>query len=93
MDNGTEMTRNIVADWCRLRAADISFKDLGSPWQNAFSEHAVAPEKALGLALSRPLAEPAAGARSLEVGASAAAASLPIGLSLVGPIFDGAAFV
>ena len=38
MDNGTEMTSNTVADWCRLRATDISFKDLGSPWQNAYVE-------------------------------------------------------
>jgi putative transposase len=38
MDNGTEMTSNTVADWCRLRAADISFKDLGSPCQNAYVE-------------------------------------------------------
>ena len=38
MDNGTEMTSNTVADWCRLRAADISFKDLGSRWQNAYVE-------------------------------------------------------
>ena len=34
MDNGTEMTSNTVADWCRFSAADISFIDPGSPWQN-----------------------------------------------------------
>ena len=38
MDNSTEMTSNTVADWCRFSAADISFKDLGSPWQNAYVE-------------------------------------------------------
>ena len=38
MDNGTEMTSNTVADWCRLRAAEISFIDPGSPWQNAYVE-------------------------------------------------------
>jgi len=38
MDNGTEMTSNTVADWCRFSAADISFIDPGSPWQNAYVE-------------------------------------------------------
>ena len=36
MDNGTEMKSNAVADWCRLSDSDISFIDLGSPWQNAY---------------------------------------------------------
>jgi putative transposase len=31
MDNGTEMTSNTVAHWCRFSTANISFKDLGSP--------------------------------------------------------------
>ena len=38
MDNGTEMTSNTVADWCRLSPSDISFIDPGSPWQNAYVE-------------------------------------------------------
>jgi putative transposase len=38
MDNGTEMTSNTVADWCRFSASDISFIDPGSPWQNAYME-------------------------------------------------------
>ena len=38
MDNGTEMTSKTVANWCRFSAADMSFKDLGSPWQNAYVE-------------------------------------------------------
>jgi putative transposase len=38
MDNGTELTSITVADWYRLRAADIIFIDLGSPWQNAYVE-------------------------------------------------------
>ena len=38
MDNGTEMTSNAVADWCRLSPSNISFIDPGSPWQNAYVE-------------------------------------------------------
>ena len=38
MDNGTEMTSNTVADWCRFSPSDISFIDPGSPWQNAYVE-------------------------------------------------------
>jgi putative transposase len=38
MDNDTEMTSNSVGDWCRFGALEISFKDLGSPWQNASVE-------------------------------------------------------
>jgi len=38
MDNGTEMTSNTVADWCRFSASEISFKDVGSLWQNAYVE-------------------------------------------------------
>ena len=38
MDNGTEMTSNTVADWCRFSTANISFIDPGSPWQNAYVE-------------------------------------------------------
>jgi len=38
MGNGTKMTSNTVADWCRFSTANISFKDLGSSWQNAYVE-------------------------------------------------------
>ena len=38
MDNGTEMTCNSVADWCRFSPTGIIFSDLGSPWQNPFFE-------------------------------------------------------
>jgi putative transposase len=38
MDNGTEMTSNAVADWCRFSPAWIAFIDPGSPWQNAYVE-------------------------------------------------------
>ena len=38
IDNGTEMTSNTVADWCRFSTANISFIDPGSPWQNAYVE-------------------------------------------------------
>ena len=38
MDNGTEMTSNTVADWCRFSSSEISFIDPGSPWQNAYVE-------------------------------------------------------
>ena len=38
MDNGTEMTSNTVADWCRFSTDDISFIDPGSPSQNAYVE-------------------------------------------------------
>ena len=31
MDDGTEMTINTIADWCRFSAANISFIDPGSP--------------------------------------------------------------
>ena len=33
MDNGTEMTSNTVADWCRFSPSDISLIDPGSPWK------------------------------------------------------------
>ena len=38
MDNGTEMTCNSVADWCRFSPTGIIFIDLGSPWQNPLIE-------------------------------------------------------
>ena len=38
MDNGTEMTSNAVADWCRFSPTGIVFIDPGSPWQNAYVE-------------------------------------------------------
>ena len=38
MDNGTEMTSNTVADWCRFNPSDISFIEPESPWQNAYLE-------------------------------------------------------
>jgi len=38
MDNCTEMASNTVANWCRFSAADISFIDPGSLWQNAYVE-------------------------------------------------------
>lgn len=38
MDNGTEMTRNIVADWRRFSIADMILIDPRSPWQNAYAE-------------------------------------------------------
>ena len=38
MDNGTEMTCNSVADWCRFSPTGIIFIDPGSPWQNPFIE-------------------------------------------------------
>ena len=38
MDNGTEMTSNAIADWCRFNPSGIVFIDPGSPWQNPFAE-------------------------------------------------------
>ncbi len=38
MDDGTEMTSNTVADWCRFILSDISFIEPVSPWQNAYVE-------------------------------------------------------
>lgn len=38
IDNGAGMTSNTVVDWCRFSAADISFIDPGSPWQNVYVE-------------------------------------------------------
>lgn len=38
MDNGTEMTSNAIAGWCRFSPSGIVFIDPGSPWQNAFVE-------------------------------------------------------
>ena len=38
MDNGTGMTSNTVADWCRFSTANISFIDQRSPWLNAYVE-------------------------------------------------------
>ena len=38
MDNGTEMTSNAIADWCRFSPSGIVFIDPGSPWQNPFIE-------------------------------------------------------
>lgn len=38
MDNGTEMTSNAVADWCRFSPTGIAFIEPGSPWQNAYVE-------------------------------------------------------
>ena len=38
MDNGTEMTCNSVADWCRFSPTGIIFIDPRSPWQNPFIE-------------------------------------------------------
>jgi putative transposase len=38
MDNGTEMTCNYVADWCRFSPTGIIFIDPGSLWQNPFIE-------------------------------------------------------
>jgi len=38
MDDGTEMTSNAVADWCRFPPAGITFIDPDSPWQNATVE-------------------------------------------------------
>ena len=34
--NGTEMTSNVIADWCRFSPSGIEFIDPGSPWQNPF---------------------------------------------------------
>jgi putative transposase len=31
-------TGNTVANWCRFSPSNISFKDLGSSWQNAYVE-------------------------------------------------------
>lgn len=38
MDNGTEMTSNAVADWCRFSPTGIVFIDPVSTWQNAYVE-------------------------------------------------------
>lgn len=38
MDNGTEMTSNAKADWCRFTPSGFAFIDPGSPWQNAYIE-------------------------------------------------------
>lgn len=38
IDNGTEMTCNSVADWCRFGPSGIVFIDPGSPWQNPYVE-------------------------------------------------------
>ena len=38
MDNGPELTRNAIADWCRFSPTGAVFSEPGSPWQNAFVE-------------------------------------------------------
>ncbi len=38
MDNGTEMTSNALADWCKYSSANITYIDPGLPWQNAYVE-------------------------------------------------------
>ena len=37
MDNGPEMTANVVRDWCRFGGSGRSFIEPGSPWQNRSS--------------------------------------------------------
>ena len=38
MDNGPELTANVLRDWCSFSGANTSYIEPGSPWQNPFVE-------------------------------------------------------
>jgi len=38
MDNGPELTANVLRDWCRFSRAGSAYIEPGSPWENPFVE-------------------------------------------------------